>query len=208
MSWRWAIAVFVLGCTDDPKNVPLPADAGVIDQGTIADATRVPDQGGLDARASDMNLTDALVDARVADATPSIDPLNCDAIEQTPGWQVCEAAPERCTAVFDDGAGCTAVCAAAGMRCVESFENVDGECAADRTRPPLGCTDGHASDFCVCQRGECVPDCEGRACGADGCGDVCGVCAGGTVCRGGSCADPVEILCIPEACPSFSVVEG
>jgi hypothetical protein len=92
-----------------------------------------------------------------SDGGISVEPLNCEAIEQTPNWELCEAEFDRCTAVFDDGVGCAAVCSAAGMRCVESFENIDGECAADRTRPALGCEDGHESDFCVCQRGECVP---------------------------------------------------
>jgi hypothetical protein len=41
-----------------------------------------------------------------------------------------------------------------------------------------------------CEGGECVvcvPDCEGMACGSDGCGGSCGECADGQTCSGGVC---------------------
>ena len=38
----------------------------------------------------------------------------------------------------------------------------------------------------ACQ--SCVPACQGRACGDDGCGGTCGACAAGLTCDGGQCA--------------------
>jgi peptidoglycan/xylan/chitin deacetylase (PgdA/CDA1 family) len=37
--------------------------------------------------------------------------------------------------------------------------------------------------------GVCVPDCEGLACGDDGCGEVCGVCDDGYSCEAGQCVE-------------------
>ena len=37
--------------------------------------------------------------------------------------------------------------------------------------------------------GCCVPDCEGKTCGDDGCGDFCGVCEPGTICTEFQCVD-------------------
>ena len=52
--------------------------------------------------------------------------------------------------------------------------------------------------------GSCVPDCEGRSCGPDGCGGVCGACSQATVCRDGGC---VERSCEPE-CPLAECGDG
>jgi len=45
-------------------------------------------------------------------------------------------------------------------------------------------------------------------CGSDGCGDVCGVCAGETICRNGACVAPPEVLCSADDCPAFPGAEG
>jgi len=49
------------------------------------------------------------------------------------------------------------------------------------------------SDAGICI--ECVADCEGRACGGDGCGGSCGACVEGLVCyeTTGQCLDENEI---------------
>src|SRR5688572_13876550 len=44
---------------------------------------------------------------------PSV-PVSCDGIEDA-GFELCTATADTCTAVFTNGAGCTAVCAAAGL---------------------------------------------------------------------------------------------
>ena len=58
-----------------------------------------------------------------------------------------------------------------------------------------------------CQSGECVPegtckaDCEGKVCGDDGCGGLCGNCAEDQHCSGGQCADgPCEPDCGGKDC--------
>ena len=40
--------------------------------------------------------------------------------------------------------------------------------------------------------GECIPACDGKECGANGCGGKCGECTGGEVCEAGDCTCTVE----------------
>jgi pectate lyase C len=77
--------------------------------------------------------------------------VNCDGIEDA-GFELCSATTDTCTAVFTNGAGCTTVCAAAGLTCASANEDVQGECAADTSRPAVACDSGHSSDYCVCRR--------------------------------------------------------
>jgi pectate lyase len=77
--------------------------------------------------------------------------VDCSAIGDNPNWDLCESGDGYCTAVFNDGAGCDSVCAAAGLSCVESWENAEGSCAPDMTLAQLSCGQAdHQSDFCRC----------------------------------------------------------
>ncbi|MDP6943190.1 MAG: hypothetical protein QF464_03490, partial [Myxococcota bacterium] len=102
--------------------------------------------------------------------------------------------------LFTDSAGCAAVCAALDMDCYATWENIQGACAPDLTRPPLTCDpgSGHQSDYCVCRAPDstCAPDCAGKACGDDGCGGPCGACDSGTPCVDDQCQ------CVPKTCES------
>ena len=64
-------------------------------------------------------------------------------------------------------------------------EPEEGE-TCDTCPVDCGCLEGF-----MCVGGECVeacvPDCEGKECGPDGCGGVCGECEPGLFCNGGSC---------------------
>lgn len=42
---------------------------------------------------------------------------------------------------------------------------------------------------------ECVPTCENRVCGSDGCIGSCGTCSGGLTCQSGQCRAPVGTVC-------------
>ncbi len=66
------------------------------------------------------------------------------------------------------------------------------------------CLEGGTWDTCDCpepivdtprsiEETVCEPECDGLACGADGCGGTCGDCGPGAVCAEGSC------LCVPQA---------
>jgi pectate lyase C len=111
---------------------------------------------------------------------------------------MCDSGPEFCAAVFTDGAGCAAVCAAAGLTCSEVWENTEDACAPDMSKAALGCanTSGHESDYCVCT-GDGMPGTGGTggASGAGGTGGDSG--AGGT--GGGVVDPPVMDLCDPPA---------
>ena len=50
--------------------------------------------------------------------------------------------------------------------------------------PPCGDDEKCVGGECV----ECIPNCDGKNCGADGCGGECGACPEGLICQAGSCA--------------------
>ena len=121
--------------------------------------------------------------------------VNCDAIIDHPEWELCEQTESTCVGVFYDSAGCEAFCAAVGLVCGEVRDNLDGQCAPMEDRSPLTCdpSTGHQSDWCLCvDPAECVPDCEDRECGDDGCGGSCGECTGNTECEYGECVPQEE----------------
>ncbi|MCB9663710.1 MAG: hypothetical protein H6732_06340 [Alphaproteobacteria bacterium] len=78
-------------------------------------------------------------------------PVDCQPVSDA-GHDLCLGTVDRCEAVFTDGAGCTEVCAEAGLLCAGAWENVSDACLPDLARPPLACDSGHGSDFCVCTR--------------------------------------------------------
>lgn len=53
--------------------------------------------------------------------------------------------------------------------------------------------DGGEDGFSFDQE-QCIPMCEGRECGSDGCGGVCGYCPYGYLCKGGICVE----YCVPD----------
>jgi formylglycine-generating enzyme required for sulfatase activity len=74
------------------------------------------------------------------------------------------------------------------------------------------CDDGNdatVSDTCV--EGQCVgclPNCEGKDCGDDGCGESCGACAPGYKCQGNSCMEMGEPTLGCEVVPSTPAIPG
>ncbi|MEM9068049.1 MAG: hypothetical protein AAGE52_06060 [Myxococcota bacterium] len=137
------------------KNLLLAAFAFL---GACGDDSGV-DAGRRDAESADSGLFDAAradaarADAARADAASDAGgPVNCSALNAE--YDLCASTHDTCAVVFEESQGCGAVCASAGLECVESYDNVDGECAADRS-VDLGCGDtGHISDYCVCGRRE------------------------------------------------------
>jgi hypothetical protein len=95
------------------------------------------------------------------------EPVDCSGIIRA-GYELCASGPDSCEAVFDDGAGCAAVCAAAGLVCSRVYEDKSGECAPDQARPELSCAgSGHESDYCICVRPEGDPVGAGGSGGSD-----------------------------------------
>jgi len=182
-------ALLLVACDAAPSSVrsdgggrdaaaPLPpGDGGGTSTHDGGPGGSLPDAGGGDGGAA--------MGADAGDAPP----VDCAPIAAR--YDLCEATASSCLAVYEDGEGCDAVCAAAGLVCVGAHENVDGMCAPDLSRPALGCDSGHGSDYCVCARdASCTPSCDGRTCGSDGCGGTCGSCGAGTVCDEGACVEP------------------
>lgn len=63
-------------------------------------------------------------------------------------------------------------------------DNTDSTANFDTSDPSNDTTEGPNDDTAVC-----VPNCVGKECGDDGCGDVCGTCDGNTECQpNGTCA--------------------
>lgn len=121
-------------------------DANMEDSGTTTLDTGVqPDTGG-DAEPD----SSSPADTGAPDVTPPA-PVNCGPIART-GVQLCDMSADSCGAVFTNSAGCTAVCATAGLVCTTAYENVENQCARDDARPTLPCDSGHQSDYCLCKR--------------------------------------------------------
>lgn len=76
-------------------------------------------------------------------------PVDCSGITAA-GYELCDSSEQHCGAVFVDSSGCTAVCAAAGLTCVQAWENLEDACARDESLPPPSCDSGHQSDYCEC----------------------------------------------------------
>jgi hypothetical protein len=94
-----------------------------------------------------------------------------------------------------------------GVFCNGDERYVGGACAAG----PAPCDDGEACttdecdeqrqlcartpgvDCASCDRSDCTPSCDGKVCGSDGCGGVCGeACADGLLCIDGQCEDETQ----------------
>lgn len=181
----------LLGCDAAPPRTTADAHGEVDASGPRVDAP-LPDAPGLDAPGLDAPGLDAF-NPEVPDAGPAA--VDCSAIGAR--WMLCSEGPDTCAAVFTDGAGCAAVCAAAGLVCLETYEDAP-MCTADRARPALSCStpSGHASDYCLCGRGgSCTPSCGGAVCGSDGCGGSCGSCGSGERCEGGACVPTGTVDC-------------
>ncbi len=213
-----SVALVLVACGDDDSGADTsPRDTAVSDSGRGRDTSV---GGGRDAATdteSDAEGRDTgRIDAGTTD-TGSAPPVNCDALTEA-GYDVCSASADRCTTVFEDGEGCAAVCARAGLVCGQQLENIDDMCAPDLSRPALSCEgSGHRSDYCECVRddAECVPrTCADSAlnCGgpyADGCGGTfeCSMCAGDGMCVDGICRSRSP-GCTAADCPSFPGAEG
>ena len=192
------LGIAASGCDATPIGGPRPTDAGVrvdavFEPGTDANLPEPPppDAAFLPGEDAPMLASDA----------PSL-PLDCTVFASAADVQLCDASPTQCTLVYAASLGCDAACALGGLRCAEGYEDVTGMCAADETRPALGCASGHVSDFCVCVSDSCTPSCAGRLCGDDGCGGSCGTCPGtGAECVAGACmCEPATCAELPRAC--------
>ncbi len=70
----------------------------------------------------------------------------------------------------------------------------DGAIGGDATVGDDAATpDAAIIDAMVDRDGPCVPACDGRSCGGDGCGGVCGACEGDDVCVDGQCEEPPDM---------------
>lgn len=181
---RHLIALALTSCIVGARDIP------VEDNPDPAQETPAPTDP-VDPPSPDVDdPTDPADPADPTDPTEPTDPepVDCAPLAAMPEWEVCGSTDERCDVVFRDGTGCDAVCTAAGLQCGGVYEDLDGECAPDTSRPALGCgATGHQSDFCVCVASTCMPDCGGRECGDDGCGGSCGDCGSGTCDAVGQC---------------------
>ena len=155
-------------------------DDVIVHDGDQPDGDDISDGDGIDAEK--VNDGDEAADGDVdEDIDPDLEappPVDCSPIAGHADWELCTSSSNTCEAVFNDHAGCITVCAEAGLVCSHVYENVDDMCAADFERPELTCDppSNHQSDYCICVREDCEPDCDGRQCGDNGCGGVCGEC--------------------------------
>ena len=100
----------------------------------------------------------------------------------------CPPAEWTCSGGYDRGDGCHCECGAP-----------DPDCALINQKL-IGCGTSHECTTCNVsgQCAACIPDCDGRVCGDDGCHGSCGTCAG-TCNADGSC---VGTVCGPNSHPN------
>jgi hypothetical protein len=94
-----------------------------------------------------------------------------------------------CDVAFDeDCVNCPADC---GKCCG------DGQCVPDHKENCATCTeDCFCDDDAVCFKGQCcAAECDGKECGLNGCGGLCGICPGGMNCVEGLCEDDNQLTC-------------
>ncbi|MFK7987012.1 MAG: rhamnogalacturonan acetylesterase [Sandaracinaceae bacterium] len=115
---------------------------------TACGPSAATDAGQLDAATRDAAVRDAArPDARADDAGAAV---RCQERAASRGWTVCSADESGCSIVFEDGAGCPAVCASVGLECSDALDDDPGMCLPLGS-DSLGCGDTtHRSDFCVC----------------------------------------------------------
>ncbi|MCB9543773.1 MAG: chitobiase/beta-hexosaminidase C-terminal domain-containing protein [Myxococcales bacterium] len=113
----------------------------------------------------------------------------CDPPPPSCGDDACNGAEDCSTCPADCGNCCgDGTCdAAAGERCTT--------CPAD-----CGCPAGEVCDADSAACEACAPQCDGRVCGDDGCGGLCGQCDDGVACVAGRCDAPCVPACAGRAC--------
>ncbi len=143
------IVLFCAACSaplhDDSKT---SADDTQAEPSGETPADTDPSDTGGDSDTDDTPSDTDPADSGAPSSTPTID---CDLIAAAnPAWEVCEETTTSCAGVFNDGAGCSAYCAAAGMVCTARYGGESG-CIqeADYVIDCLANND-HNSDWCVC----------------------------------------------------------
>lgn len=191
----FALLCFALGCDD--------AEPG--GNGTLADAAGMMT---IDATRPDADVADATVDAAI-DAGPGCTPDCTDrvcgsdgcggACGACPPEAICDPAGQcvaRPSACGDDICSADETCATCAVDCGNCCG--DGQCAGDETcaRCAMDCA-CPGDETCNAQTEACEacePQCDGRECGPDGCGQTCGACPDDVACVNGLC----EVACQPD----------
>ncbi|MCO4762116.1 MAG: Ig-like domain-containing protein [Myxococcales bacterium] len=113
----------------------------------------------------------------------------------SPG-QLCDAG--KCVAGPPSGWTCELSVYKDGQTCDCNCGAPDPDCADGKLPVPV-CKTGVCSTAGTC--GACKPTCDGKSCGPDGCGGVCGICAPNVpVCQDGKCATTCKPTCGDHTC--------
>jgi len=102
---------------------------------------------------------------------------------------VCAEMPDCCDPWWGWDSWCVDVCIDTCGGCFVPPNCGDGACKPEEQEDCQNCwTDCACEESATCYKAECcVPACEGKECGSDGCGGVCGDCPVSRVCKGGTC---------------------
>jgi hypothetical protein len=103
---------------------------------------------------------------------------NCDGV-------VDEGCPD-CVDTDNDGYYAVSLTCAEGLDC----NDMDGDVNPAAAEIPDDGIDNNCDG--TMEETSCVPDCEDRVCGDDGCGDSCGDCVGGWTCFDGACEEGLQ----------------
>jgi hypothetical protein len=185
-------------CDNDEDCLICPADCGACAGTGCCEAHATPscDDAGISACvcAQDQFCCDVEWDGVCVDEVASLACGTCGGTDpvcgdgECDGGESCKVCPGDCGACPGSGDCCTphenggcndptvqkCVCDEDAWCCESEW---DDECVANVDALNCG------------QCGGCVPDCNGKVCGGDGCGGSCGACAEGQSCKENQCVD-------------------
>lgn len=165
----------------DTPELDVPGDA-IPDEGSDAARDSVNPRDDLEAP-SDVPEPDTLQPFDAGDTAQDLGDGPCLPY-RSDGLTVCRETPAHCEVAAAPQQSCEQVCAVGGLACDMRLEALECEYGPgvddcqDLTNKPGNCLCRH-----------CEKQCEGRACGDDGCGGICGSCAGDAICVDGTCND-------------------
>jgi formylglycine-generating enzyme required for sulfatase activity len=195
--------IMIAGCSGTPS--------------PTADTKVGSDNAAADAAAEVLNAPDGVTVELVSTDIVQKDSLAPDAVtSDTAGDQICVP---LCDGKLCGDNGCGGLCGEceAGEVCTPEGScevpscsglcndegpdmdgNGDPDCACDEDCFDSGNCCGDICDACPDLAGCCVPQCEDKECGEDGCGGSCGACALDEECNGqGQCVNPYGLVWKP-----------
>ncbi len=125
------------------------------------------------------------------DVLKTCDDIGSAVVEETPCGEAAACVEDQCLPL---------VCTPKASECAGATSYTVCNATGTAWSAELVCPGGSDCTDNVCEN-NCAAQCEGKVCGADGCGGVCGVCSGTQDCTdAGECVDNCKPVCTGKKC--------